>query len=250
MDHSEQLPLAASLRGTILRTAGVGISGGGTTIAGLIHRARAPNTWKNNEPFWQKWTTFSEVEGIDPWAANEGSLLRYLDWLFDSGTIAGGSVKNYISAVVTAHKRIKMPVEYTALIQLALAAYQKSDLDRRAAADLEAHRERRALPTTVARKIFDTAMAAPSLNRQFIRNATAVLVSYVFFERGEAGAALRMDNIQVSAKSIDLAIALRKNRSRVAHTLSYARLSPDKPSLINLVLRYDRYRKSARSTSR
>ena len=93
-------------------------------------------------------------------------------------------------------------------------------------------------------------MAAPSLNRQFIRNATAVLVSYVFFERGGAGAALRMDNIQVSAESIDLAIALRKNRSRVAHTLSYARLSPDKPSLIDLVLRYDRYRRSARSTSR
>ena len=59
-----------------------------------------------------------------------------------------------------------------------------------------------------------------------------------------------MDKMQVSERSIDLAIALRKNRSRVAHTLSYARLSPDKPSVIDLVLRYDRYRRTTRSTSR
>ena len=36
----------------------------------------------------------------------------------------------------------------------------------------------------------------------------------------------------------------------MAHTLSYAGLSPDKPSLINLVQLYDRFRRSARSTSR
>ena len=133
LDDTQQLPLVASLRGSVLHTAGVGISGGGTTIAGLIHRARAPNTWKNNERFWQKWTTFCTLEQIDPWTADEGSLLRYLGWLLDSGTIAGGLVKNYISTVVWAHKRVKFRqiVGYTPLIQLALAAYQQSDLDRR-----------------------------------------------------------------------------------------------------------------------
>ena len=59
-----------------------------------------------------------------------------------------------------------------------------------------------------------------------------------------------MENIQVSERSIDLSMASRKNRSRVAHTLSYARPSPDKPSLIDLVLRYDRYRRNTRSTIR
>lgn len=66
----------------------------------------------------------------------------------------------------------------------------------------------------------------------------------------EAGAAPRMDNIRVSERSIDLSIALRKNRSWVAHTLSYGRLSPDKPSLIDFVFRYDRYQRNTLSKSR
>lgn len=198
LENTQPLPLAASLRGSLLRTARVGISRWGTTIAGLIHCAQAPNTWKKNERFWQKWTTFCTLERINPWAADEGSLLRYLRWLFNSGKIAGRSVKNYISAVVLAHKRGTFPVGYTPPIQLALAAYQQFDLDRRTENDPVAHKELRALPSTVARKIFDAVMAAPALSGQFIRNATVVLPSYVIFERCEAGVALRMNNIQVS----------------------------------------------------
>ena len=92
-------------------------------------------------------------------------------------------------------------------------------------------------------------MEAPDDDLEFIRAATSVLVSLAFFEHGEAASKLTTENIQVSYNSIHLAVTLRKGKTRVAHTLTYKRNPNFKTSLIDLVLRYNKLRRSTATIS-
>ena len=242
--------LAVALQNSVLQAAGKGHSGGGATIASLMPQARADNTWRSSDVYWMKWQTFCKIDGMQEFTGDEGALLRYLGWLYDTNTIAGASVRNYMSAICTGHTRSGLPLALTPLLQLALSAYINADWDRKALADPTVTKERRALPSSVARKILDAALAAADGEIEFIRNASAVLVNLIFFARGEAGASLLPENIKVVKNSISLAIALRKNQSRVAHTLEYERNTDFGTSVIDLLLRYDRIRRSYRSGSK
>lgn len=73
-----------------------------------------------------------------------------------------------------------------------------------------------------------------------LHNCADILIGYVFFEPGKAGASLLLSNISVYQSSINTAIALRKNQQQFAHTLCYGRNLQFSYSLIDLVLRYDR----------
>ena len=249
MDNPRQ-SLAKALQTSVLKAAGEGPAGGGAAIARLMPRARANNTWRSSSVYWSKWCTFCELDGIDEMTGDESSLLRYLGWLFETNTISGGSVRNYISAICTSHTRQGLTLALTPLLQLALSAFINADFDRKVLLDPELAKERRALPATVARRILDAALDTPLSEMVFIRNATAVMVNLVFFSRGEAGASLLTENISVSANSIDLAIALRKNQSRVAHTLKYQRNPSFSTSVIDLVRRYNTVRRSAQAKSK
>ena len=242
--------LAVTLQNAVLRAAGEGPTGGGAAIARIMPQARADNTWRSVTTYWKKWCCFCEVDGISELDGEESSLLRYLGWLFDTKAVSGSSVRNYTSAVCTGHTRVGLSLSLTPLLQLALAAYINADANRKTLLDPALSKERRAFPSTVARQIFRAAMSAASSDLKFIRNATAVLVNLVFFCRGEAGASLLMENIAVSEESVLVAIALRKNQSRVAHTLAYSRNSDFETSLIDLVRRYDSMRRSNRSASK
>lgn len=123
-------------------------------------------------------------------------------------------------------------------------------MERKFLSDSEAAKEHRALTSSVALQIFQAAMASSNADVTFLRNAWAILVSYVFFERGEAGISLLLDNVTVTHQSIDIAFALRKKRQRVAHPLSYRRSSRYSESLIDLVLHYDALRHGNGSKSR
>ena len=93
-------------------------------------------------------------------------------------------------------------------------------------------------------------MLAPDSDTVLIRNASAVVLGFCFFERGEAGVSLLLSNIAVTSRSIDVAIQLRKGASHVSHTLSYTRNSSFDASPIDLILRYDRQRRRTSSSSR
>lgn len=241
--------LATTLQNSVLKIAGAGHTNAGNTISQLMPLSRAANTWRTKETLWKKWLDFCNDERINPLSGNEGTLLLYLGWLFDNGSVSGSSVRQYLSAVTTAHVRIGVELSLTPLLQLAVTAYQQGDLNRKALEDPGILKERRALPSTVARRICNAALEAADTELKFIRAAAAILVSYVFFERGEAGSALLMDNISVTHSSLDIAVALRKGKSRVAHTLSYRRNPHYQQSVIDLVLKYDRLRRSTTSRS-
>lgn len=73
----------------------------------------------------------------------------------------------------------------------------------------EISKGRSTLPRSVARSILRTAFGKPDTDIKFLRAMLAVLVSYVFFVRGEAGALLLLPNFRIWPDTIDIAIALR-----------------------------------------
>lgn len=219
-------------------------------MANLIAQARAPSTWTSAQSHWKKWLTFCQADRIEPLAGDPPALLRYLGWLHTETTISASSVRNYVSAVITAHARLEIEIPYTPMLQLALGAFQKADIARKATIDPTTLHERRGLPASIARSIFDAALHSPPTAVEFVRNAAAVITSYMFFERGEASSALELDNIRVTPSSVQVAITLRKAQGPVAHTLSYNRLGENHASPIDLLVRYDTWRRSAATSSK
>lgn len=72
------------------------------------------------------------------------------------------------------------------VIKLAIDAYQQSDRDRKLVTNPAGKLERQALPSSVSGKIFAAAILSSDSGLEFLHNDSAVLVSYVFFECGEA----------------------------------------------------------------
>ena len=159
---------------------------------------RSANTWRTKNTLWKKWLDFAKADKIDPLSGSEASLLRYLGWLYEDNSVSGRSVCQYLSAVTTSHVRIGIELSLSPLVQMAVAAYKQANLDRKELLDPDSKKGRRALPSTVARSIFNASMEAQDSDIGFIRSATAVLVSFDFFERGEAGSALLLENIHVN----------------------------------------------------
>lgn len=249
MGNIADTSLAECLRRSTLAAAGLGNTTGGARIASIMHKSRAPNTWRSKQIVWKKWVLFCTADGIDPLSGSESSLLRYLGWLLDDNKVAGGSVRSYLSGVITSHNRLGVPLKLTDRLQLAIDAYQREDSDRKLLANPDGAKERRALPSSIARRIFQLGLSLPDSEIELIRSCTAILTSMVFFERGEAGISLRLTNIRVTPQAIDIAVVLRKNQLRVPHTLSYQRNTAFPDSLIDLALRYDSLRRSLNSTS-
>lgn len=110
-DHT----LAATLQRSVLAATGDGPSNRVTTIASLMPKARASNTSRSNELLWKKWMLFCSTDDVDPLSGSESSLLRYLGWLYDTNTVSGSSVRNYVSAVVTSDTRLGKPLSLSPL---------------------------------------------------------------------------------------------------------------------------------------
>lgn len=228
---------------------GIGNSETGMTITKRMPLALDNNTWRSKEVLWKKWLECCTAKKINPLSGLEGSLLLYRGWLFERTTVSGNSLRQYLPALRTGHTRSGRDLKLSPLVQLLVAAYQQPDYDRKALEDPDKNKERRAFPISITRKIFNRNMDADDSNVTFIRAATAILISYVFFKRGEAGSALGMENNTVTPAKSDLAVALRKAKTSVAHTLSYTRSQDFSDSVIDLVLKYDRIRRSATTQS-
>lgn len=97
------------------------------------------------------------------------------------------------------------------------------DDERKALTNPARLHERRVFPCDVARPILSAALAHPTLSktRMLHRSPVAILLNFVFFIRGVAGAALCTANISAYRDRIDLAIALRKKHTRMPHALTY-----------------------------
>lgn len=59
-----------------------------------------------------------------------------------------------ISVVITAHRRVKLPVDYMSLIHVALVASQQSDMDCKAVSDPDGNNSDRDLSSNVAKAIY------------------------------------------------------------------------------------------------
>ena len=136
------------------------------------------------------------------------------------------------------------------LIYLAIAGHRAAHDRRRLEQDPNVVHERRAIPAAVVRRILSTGLKAPPSVTLFLRNASAVVICFIFFARGEAGAALDISYIEVTQDAISIAVALRKNRSRVANTLSYPRADSPLGGPVQLLQRYDSYRRQLSTKSR
>jgi hypothetical protein len=125
-----------------------------------------------------------------------------------------------------------------------ITAYQTADGHRRAKSDQSSGAERCGIPAVIMNIISDTALTAPITDIRFIRAATAITVSYIFFERGEGGAGLTMDNIRVSPTAINLAVPLRKAGPILTpHTLTYTLPQRNQPIPADFIQRYDSLRR-------
>lgn len=71
------------------------------------------------------------------------------------------------------------------------------------------------------------------------------MVCKVFFARGEAGASLLLDNIELTKNNIQLEIALRNRRTCVAHTLTNPRIADFNTSVNDMVAKYDRLHRAS-----
>lgn len=90
------------------------------------------------------------------------------------------------------------------------------------------------------------ALTTGATDIKFIRDASPVLTGLIFFEREEAGLALQASNISVTTSSIIIAIALRKNQTRVALTLEYKRDPAFIDSVVDTLLHYDSFQLNER----
>ncbi len=248
--NASAIGMQKTLQTTILRVAGTGHSNGGQVLADLIALTHAPNSWRNQAVGWKKWQVFCQTDQTNPMSADEPALLRYIGWLYSEGRISGASLRGYLSSVFSAYKKLGVTLHYTPLIQMAIKAYQTADGHRRAQSDPTSGKERCGIPATVMKRIADAALIAPISEIKFIRAASAVVVSYMFLERGEAGASLMMNNIRVTPTTVHLAIPLRKAGPLLTpHTLTYTRWARDQASPIDLVQRYDVIRRNSATRS-
>lgn len=123
-------------------------------------------------------------------------------------------------------------------------AYINSESEQKVLVNSELHNKHWALPSTVSRHYLIATMTEPGFDKEFIHDATAVLINFVLFHGGDVGADMLSQNIVVSKQSVLVEIALRKNQSRVSYTLAYSRNNDLDTSLIHLVPRYDTMRLS------
>jgi hypothetical protein len=121
---------------------------------------------------------------------------------------------------------------------MAIMAYQIADCHRRATSTPTSGEERCGIPVSFMKRIWDTVLAAQFAQLRFIRTATAIFVSFMFFEHGETGASLSPHHIKVTPQAVHLTIPLRKNGPiRTPHTLTYRRADPAAPSPLDLITR-------------
>lgn len=90
---------------------------------------------------------------MDYLLADEASLLRYLEWMFEDNAVDFNSVKNYISSVITSQKLVGRSPYYNTLVNLAVSSYMNLDMEQNALKKPELSKERRALPRDFARSI-------------------------------------------------------------------------------------------------
>lgn len=163
----------------------------------------------------EKWLTVFALDGIDPLSGNEPSILRYVGFLLSEKEIAGNALRNYMSSVTTAHTRIGKSITITPLVSMAVSAYRHASTKTKMLQHPTSTLQRRVLPSSVASSILNEATSYPDSELKRIRNASATLIFYVFFKRGEAGASIQFNNITVSRQYINIAVELNKKQARV-----------------------------------
>lgn len=82
---------------------------GAQGAAHLLGRTLASSTQSSYQRLWEGFASFCELDRVAPLPASPATIACYLGFLYDKGTVRGGSIRPYIAAVGAQHRRCGLP---------------------------------------------------------------------------------------------------------------------------------------------
>lgn len=161
---------------------------------------------------------FCDEQGIDPLEVTPPEICRYVAWLGLRGSVAADSLQPYLSAINRfLQDHAVAPVALGPVVSSVRKGLAKSQFD------LVPSDIRVPLPAPVALAILErgehlvsrVAWTAtdPSADLLLLRACVAVIIAYVFFNRGECGALTLTDDLLVNAEHITLLLRREKGKA-------------------------------------
>ena len=203
-DDIKFAPWAASMRPGYLAL--LGDDELGETAVDLLASQLAPSSYKTYATGVASFFEFCSETGDEPLEATAVDIVRYLAWLARRGTVAGTSLQPYLSAINKYFSdHLVEPVALGPLVAAAKAGYKQNQVV------LVENKKRVYLPAAVAFSVLRWAerlLAQPVAPLPELRAAAAVLVNYVFFNRGNTGALARTEDLAVDASAV---VLLKRN---------------------------------------
>ena len=176
----------------------------------------AESSYKTYGTGLRSFSAFCATEGVDILDATPQTIVRYLAWLCDRGTVAAGSLQPYLSSINRfLQDHLRAPVALGPLVVSAKKGYAHLQTA------LTPATPRTFLPPTVAYKILVSAermcqnpdlASAPSGLRLSLRAAAAVLLNYIFFARASTGVLAQTNDFAVTPSAIVLFKRILKGR--------------------------------------
>lgn len=177
----------------------------GTAAMTLVQSSLSQSSYATYSTGLKRFLEFCSREGTDPLTAGTGTVVRYIAYLGQQGTVAAGSLQPYLSAI----NRWRQDLGAPAVAMGPLVTAARKGLAR-LQQDTEPQPVRVALPASVACRLLLLAefrlsalQAAPSTERLgSLREVLAALTSYLFFGRGAAQARLLSADLAVDDVNI------------------------------------------------
>lgn len=190
----------------------------GQTAVTLVTSALSANSYGTYGSALSAFADFCQEDGIHPLEATEDHLVRYTAWLGQQGTVGAASLQPYFSAINRYRSdHLLPPIEGSSLLRAAragLAGMQHPLMPESRRVPLPA--EVACLVLLLAESHHRGLLSAPSMPLwAAFRDALAVLLAFVFYARGEAGASCRVDTVAVDDDFITLYHYNAKGRRRL-----------------------------------
>ena len=77
---------------------------GSKTAATLLSSAYASSTQGNYQRLWEKFQTYCIHVGLQDMPASPSTVAAYLGYIFERGSVRGGSLRPYLAAITAKHR--------------------------------------------------------------------------------------------------------------------------------------------------
>ena len=168
----------------------------GAVALELLQTGLSVNTVQNYDSKLSKFVKYCAAEGLTPMPATLYTILKYIGRLASEGTINVDSLQPYLSCINSAHESVGLtPPAVGPVIERARKGWRQRQEHVGGPDD-----KRIALPAEVMTKVLDLAFAMVLQGRyKFdsaalynLRDAVAILVTYMFFGRSDTGHAAQI----------------------------------------------------------